>query len=77
MYTSYELEKYIIDNFYFFCTSLKDYFYTAVEGLPSFWLPKYKEDKVLYFKEIISRTKKYESENMPESATNELKKAIP
>ncbi len=77
VYTSYELEKYIIDKFYFFCTSLKDYFYSSVESLPTFWLPTYKENKVLTFKNIISRTKEYESESMPETAANELKKAIP
>jgi len=77
VYSSYELEKFVIDKFYFLCTNLKDYFYSAAEGLPTFGLPIYKENKVKSFKNTITRTKEYETNNLPDSATTELKKAIP
>lgn len=77
VYTSYDLEKYIISKIYSLCSNLKDYFYSAVGGLPTFGLPTYKENKVQSLKNTITRVKEYESKNMPDSATSELKKAIP
>ncbi len=77
VYTSYELEKYIIDKTYFWCDNLKDYFYSAVEGLSTWNLPNYKETKVNRLKETIAKTKEYESNGMPIAAESEIKKAIP
>lgn len=77
VYTSYDLERYIIDKTYFWCDNLKDYFYSAVEGLSTWNLPNYKETKVNRLKEIIAKTKEYESNGMPISAESEVKMAIP
>ncbi|WP_148638329.1 nucleotidyltransferase [Olleya sp. ITB9] len=76
VYTSYELEKYVIDKFFFFCTNLKDYFFQAVEGLSTYGLPYYKESKVNSLKTIVANTKKYEQDNMPYTAESEIKKAF-
>lgn len=76
VYSSYELEKYVIDKFFFFCTNLKDYFFQAVEGLPTYGLPYYKESKVNSLKTIVANTKKYEQDNMPFTAESEIKKAF-
>lgn len=77
VYTSYELERYIIDKTYFFCDNLKDYLYSAVEGLSTWGLPTYKQTKVNRLKEIIAQTKEYEANGMPATAESEIKKAIP
>lgn len=77
VYSSYELEKYIIDKSYWLCSNLKEYFYDAVEGLQTWALPQYKKDKVDKLKEIIAKTKQYERDGMPYTAESEIKKAIP
>ena len=38
VYSSYELEKYILDKNYWLCTNLKGYFYDAVEGIQTYGL---------------------------------------
>jgi predicted nucleotidyltransferase len=77
VYTSYELEQYIISKWFFSCSNLKDYFYSAVAGLSTFNLPDYKKNKVLSLQTKIQNTKNYENNGMPTSAEIELKKALP
>lgn len=77
VYSSYELEKYIIDKSYWLCSNLKEYFYDTAEGLQTWNLPQYKKDKVDRLKEIIAKTKQYERDGMPYTAESEIKKAIP
>ncbi len=76
VYSSYELERYILDKTFFWCTNLKEYFYSAVEGLPTYNLPAYKSSKVATLKQIIANTKSFEARSMPISAEIEIKKAI-
>jgi len=76
VYTSYELERYVLDKWFIFCTNLKDYFYSAVEGLSTYNLPEYKKTKVDNLKQTVTNTKKYEADNMPISAEIEIQKAI-
>lgn len=76
VYSSYELEKYVLDKMFIQCTNLKDYFYSAVEGLPTYSLPAYKSSKVATFKQIIANTKSFELQSMPLTAEAEIKKAI-
>lgn len=76
VYSSYELERYVIDKWFFLCTNLKDYFYQAVEGLSIYNLTDYKKTKVENLKKIVAATKKYEADGMPISAETEIKKAI-
>lgn len=76
VYSSYELEKYVINKWFLFCANLKEYFYSAVEGLSTYELPDYKKAKVDNLKQIIVNTKKYEAENMPHTAEAEIKKVI-
>lgn len=77
VYSSYELEKYIIDKSYWLCSNLKEYIYDTAEGLQTWNLPQYKKDKVDRLKEIIAKTKQYERDGMPYTAESEIKKAIP
>lgn len=76
VYSSYELELYVLGRIFFLCYNLKDYFYNAVEGLPTFNLSTQKSSKVTTLKQIISNTKSFELRNMPNSAEQEIKKAI-
>jgi predicted nucleotidyltransferase len=76
VYSSFELEKYVLDKYFFYCSNLKEYFFQAVEGLNTYNLPYYKESKVNSLKSIVSQTKKYETDNMPYSAESEIKKAF-
>lgn len=77
VYSSFELEKYVIDKSYWFDSNLKEYFYSAAEGLDTYNLPQYKKDKVNRLKEIIAKTKEYERVEKPYTAESEIKKAIP
>ena len=77
VYNSYELEQSLVDNFYFFCSNLKDYFFTAISNLNTSGLPQYKIDKVQRVKDIVAKIKEYEASNMPISAESEVKKIIP
>jgi predicted nucleotidyltransferase len=77
VYSSYELEKYVIDQSYWLCSNLKEYFYSASEGLATWNLPQYKKDKVNRLIEIIAKTKEYEKRELPITAESEIKKAIP
>jgi hypothetical protein len=76
VYSSYELEKYVIDKSFWLCSNLKEYLYSAVEGLSTWNLPEYKKTKVDNLKTIIANTKKYEADSMPATAEAEIKKVI-
>jgi hypothetical protein len=76
VYSSYVLERYVIDKWFYLCTNLKDYFYSAVEGLSTNGLPDYKITKVDNLKQIVANTKKFEADNMPATAETEIKKVI-
>lgn len=76
VYSSYELEKYTLDKFYWFCTNLKDYFFDSVEGLPTYDLPGYKKNKVERLKNIVKETKENESQGWNTLAEFEIRKAF-
>jgi predicted nucleotidyltransferase len=76
VYSSYELEKYVIDKYFYFCTNLKDYFFQAVEGLPTYDLPEYKKTKVERLKNIVKETKENENGGWYTLAEIEIKKAF-
>jgi predicted nucleotidyltransferase len=76
VYSSYELEKYVLEQHYWFCSNLKDYFYQAVNNLPIIGLPAYKLSKLNTLKEITAKTKKLEEDNLPYSAESEIAKVF-
>lgn len=77
-FSSYELEKYIVNKNYFFCTSLKDYFYSFWAGFScTYDTPQYIKDKVERAKSYAAKAKKYEADNMPVTAEIEIKKVVP
>jgi len=76
VYSSYELERYVLNKSFWFCNNLKEYLYSAVEGLSSWNLADYKKTKVESLKSIIANTKNYEANGMPATAEMEIKKVI-
>ena len=76
IYSSYEIERYVLDKSFFFCTNLKDYFYSAVEGLYTYGLSINNSNKVSRLKRIIAQTKEYERTGYPLTAEIEIKKEI-
>ncbi|MCM3390259.1 nucleotidyltransferase domain-containing protein [Ureibacillus chungkukjangi] len=76
--SSYELENWIVGNYYWGCYSLKDYTYSTFEKLTyNYDDPKGYKDKVDRAKKIIKQTKEYEDNDMPYSAESEIKKLFP
>lgn len=57
VYSSFELEDHIAGRVFYFCTSLEDYFYDAVNGLPTYMLPQYKKDKVKRLQDKVDEIK--------------------
>ena len=76
VYSSYEIERYVIDKWFFSCTNLRDYFYNAVEGLPTYGKSIYNTTKINRLKNIVALAKRYEQNRMPISAEVEIKKEI-
>ena len=77
VYTSYELESNIITQGYWFCTNLKEYFFSAVSNLPSYGLPTYKANKLDKLKKTVEETKRLEKDGYPATAELEIQKVIP
>ena len=77
VYTSYELETYIIGKSFYLDTNLKDYFFTAANGLSTFWLPDYKKVKVERLQSNLKEVQDYLNAGMPISAENKLKEVLP
>lgn len=77
-YNSFSLEIYIVNQNYWLCSSINEYFY-------SFWsFFDYTYDTALYIKEKVDRAKSYaqkardyENDGMPLSAESEIKKIVP
>lgn len=76
VYSSYELEKYVLDKYYWLCNNLKDYFYDAVEGLPTYSLSYTNQLKVNKLKGIVKATKENERQGWNYLAEDEIKKAF-
>jgi predicted nucleotidyltransferase len=76
VYSSYEIEKYVIDKWFFSCTNLKDYLYQAVEGLSTYGKSIYNTSKVDRLKRVVAQAKQYELSGMPITAEIEIQKEI-
>ncbi|EHH7713312.1 TPA: nucleotidyltransferase, partial [Escherichia coli] len=78
VFESYQLEKDIVSFNYFWCSTLKEYFYSAVEQLSgSYYLAQWKKDKIQHLKNSVMMSKYYEQLNNHFAAENEIKKILP
>ncbi|MGD9159024.1 MAG: hypothetical protein PVG39_11500 [Desulfobacteraceae bacterium] len=77
-YVSFSLEKHIINKYYLFCTSLKDYFYAFWDDISyNFNTARDIIELINSAKKHINRARDYEKDNMPRSAEKEIKKIVP
>ncbi|WP_166387947.1 nucleotidyltransferase [Polaribacter sp. 11A2H] len=76
VYSSYEIERYVLDKWFYSCTNLKDYFYSAVEGLSTYGKSIYNTSKITRLKGIIAQAKIYEQKGMNYYAEIEIQKEI-
>ena len=76
--SSYELENKIINQYYFFCTNTKDYFYKAFETIDHQWndsqTKKNKIDKAIT---TLKTIKEYEAKGYSKEAEELLKTLLP
>lgn len=76
--SSYELENWISDNFYWSCYNLKDFVYSTFDKITyKYNAPQGYKDKVDRAKRIIAKTKEYEQNDMPYTAQAEIEKLFP
>lgn len=77
-YISFSLEKRIVNKYYLFCTSLKDYFYAFWDDISyNFNTARDIIELIDSAKKHINRARDYEKDNMPRSAEKEIKKIVP
>ena len=77
-FASFDLEQYIVNQYYGSCVSLKDYFYSFWEGFSCTYVTAQDiKDKVERAKKYAAKAKQYEVDNMPVSAEPEIKKIVP
>lgn len=78
LFSSFDLENYIVRQVYLGCNYLKDFFYTFWNEFScSYDSPQYVKDKVQRAKERVSTIRQYEQQGYESLAENELKKLIP
>ncbi|WP_144697917.1 SMODS domain-containing nucleotidyltransferase [Fictibacillus phosphorivorans] len=76
--SSYMLENWIVENYYWDCTNIKDYVFSAIEKMEySYFDTQGYKNKVDRAKKIVADTKEYERQNMPYTAETEIKKLFP
>ena len=77
-FASYELEKWIVNNYFYSCSTQRDYFYQFWADFSyTFGTAQYIKDKVDRAKKYARDAKNYENDDMPISAEAEIKKIIP
>jgi len=78
VFESYMLEKWAANRYYFFCSTVKDYFFSMIEGLSLDWMAaEWRKSKLDRAKRIVENTKIYEADSRPYAAEDEIKKLIP
>ena len=76
VYSSYVLERHVIDTSFLFCYNLKDYFYATVDALNTYGLSIYDRGKVDSLKSKCDSIKKLERDGYPVSAESEMEKIL-
>jgi len=78
VFDAFELEKYAVAQSYWGVINLRDYLFTLFDtlGLP-YGSPQWRQDRLDRAKKIIESVRKFERDEMPYSAENEVKKLIP
>ena len=78
VFPSYELEKNLVQQWFWNCTTLSDYFCSMIDGLSlDYFSAQWRQTRLQRAKDIVVQTKYYESQGMPASAEQEIKKLLP
>ncbi|MCO6466724.1 MAG: nucleotidyltransferase domain-containing protein [Bradyrhizobiaceae bacterium] len=78
VFDSFSLEQWAAGRYFFFCTSLRDYFFDLVENLSVEWnSAQWRKDRIEQAKSIVSRVNEYELNGKPALAEQEIKKLVP
>jgi hypothetical protein len=77
-FSSFGLEKWIIESYFYSCFNLKDFLFKCFENLNcSSDTYQYVKDAVDKSKKVIDNVKYYESTKQTDTAENEIKKILP
>lgn len=77
-YQSFTLEQYIVGNYFWSCSTLRDYLYQFWSGFScTYDTAQYIKDMVSSAKEHAKKAKEYEESDMPVTAEAEIKKIVP
>jgi len=78
VFDSYSMEQWCADQYYLMCYSTKDYFYSMIDKLSLDWgAAQWRKDKVDRAKQIVTNAKQYDTDSMPASAEQEIRKLVP
>ena len=78
VFDSFEFEKWMIDQSYWFDTNQKDYLFSTFDKLGlGLGAAQWRKDKLERAKQIVKNVRDYERQDMPASAEAEVKKLIP
>lgn len=83
IFSSYELERWIVQQNYFFDLNIKDYFRTAMTKLPysmdgfGIFAPQSHKQKIDRAKQIINNVINFENYGLVDYAVTEIKKILP
>lgn len=78
VFESFQLENWVIGQWFISSGSLKPYVFEAFQSLQTKWdMPQWKKDRIARVKDVVQRTKELESKNMPEYAELEIAKILP
>lgn len=78
VFDSFGLEKWVVGQSYFGCTTLRDYLFTTIERLNVDGnAAQWRKDKMARAKQIVANVKNYERNYQTVQAESEVKKLIP
>ena len=78
VFESYKLEQKLAERSYWLCANLKDYVFTAVEGLsPEYGAAQWRRNKVQRAKRIVEETRRLAAAGFPLKAELEIRKLVP
>lgn len=77
-YSSFLLEKWVVDNYYYSCSNLKDYFFKCIDDISyNYDSPQYLKTAIDNAKTVVNNVRQYEKYGQTTNAENEIKKIIP
>lgn len=83
IFSSYELERWIVQQYYLFDQNIKDYFCTAITNLPysmdgfEVFAPQSHKQKIDRAKQIMKNVINFENSGLVDYAVTEIKKILP